>query len=207
MPKLIASWDDGTIADLKMADLMSKYQIETIFYWPTYISQIKKFAVTSSWLNPEQCQNIAKSFEIGSHSVSDKPMKKMTLPQITREIYESRKYLQDLTGQSINSFSYPKNSLSTLIKALIKGAEYTSARNLVIGNIQGTKDIHDIHCSVQIGIDRIEYRNLSWEKYADKLLSKCNDNSVFYIFGNSWDVESYNDWDNLETLIKKILGK
>lgn len=207
MPKLIASWDDGTIADLKMADLMSKYQIETIFYWPSYISQIKTFAVTSSWLNPQQCKDIANSFTIGSHSVSDKPMKKMTLPQITREIYDSKKYFQDLTGQNIDSFSYPKNSHNTLIKALLKGAGYTSARNLVIGNTQASKDVFDIHCSVQIGIDRIEYRNLSWEKYADQLLKKCNDNSVFYMFGNSWDVESYNDWENLETLIKKILGK
>lgn len=208
MPKLIASWDDGTIADLKMADLMLKYQIETKFYWPTYIKQAKDLAFTSSWLSPSQCQQIATNFEIGSHSVSDRPFKKMTLGQITREIHDSRKYLQDLTSQEITSFAYPKNSCNNLVKALLKGAGYTSARNIVVGNIKASQDLMDIHPTVQIGIDRVEYRNLSWELFAEKQLKSCKEeSSIFHIFGNAWDIESFNDWENLETLIKKILGK
>jgi hypothetical protein len=57
---------------------------------------------------------------------------------------------------------------------------------------------------VQIGIDRIEYFDKCWEYFADEMLEKIDNYDVFYIFGNSWDVESNNDWTALETLLKKI---
>ena len=40
--KITASWDDGTTADLKMAELMVKYVIPTIFYWPENIKESKQ---------------------------------------------------------------------------------------------------------------------------------------------------------------------
>lgn len=207
MAILITSWDDATIADMQMAELMQKYQIETTFYWPTYIKEYKNYAVTSSWLSPIQCKELAKTFKIGSYSVSKKSFKKLNLAQVTTEIHESKKYLEDLTGKEITDFAYPKNSQSNLVRALLQGAGYKTARTNAIGNIKACVDLYNIQPSVQVGIDRVEYRNVSWEIYSDQLLSKCNENSVFHIFGSSYDIESYNDWDNLETLIKKILGK
>lgn len=205
--KIISSWDDGTISDLKMAELMMKYDVPTIFYWPSYIQESKNLAMTSNWLNERECKEIASKFEIGSHSVNDKPMKKMQIAQISREINDSRKYWQDLTGQPINSFAYPKNSSNVLIKALLKGAGYTSARSLIVGFLMQGDDLYEQKCTVQIGIDRIEYQNKSWELFADEMISKSDESSVFHIFGNSWDIESFGDWENLENLLKRLTGR
>lgn len=205
--KIKASWDDGTISDLKMAELMMKYSIPTVFYWPSYIQESKNLAMTSNWLKEKECKEIASNFEIGSHSVHDKPMKKMQIAQISCEIHDSRKYFQDLTGQPINSFAYPKNSTNNLIKNLIRGAGYTSARSILVGFLSEGGDAFEMKCTVQIGIDRIEYQDKSWELFAEDMVSKANEDSVFHIFGNSWDIESFGDWNNLEALIKRWTGR
>ncbi len=205
--KIIASWDDGTVADLKMAELMQKYGIETTFYWPSSLSEGKNLAVIGSWLSEKQCKEISKSFKIGSHSITQKPMRKMDVGQISREINDSKKYLQDLTGQEIDSFAYPKESYNNMIAALLKGAGYKTARTYICGHIDPGPDAYHIQCTVQIGIDRIDYKNKSWEIFASEMHSKCKEDSVFHLFGNSWDVETYYDWNNLEDLLKLLTGK
>jgi peptidoglycan/xylan/chitin deacetylase (PgdA/CDA1 family) len=205
--KVIASWDDGTTADLKMAELMLKYDIPTIFYWPSYISRGNELAMTSSWLSEKQCKEIASQFEIGSHSVSDVSMKKMQISQISREINDSKKHWQDVTGQPINSFAYPKNSMNSLMKALLKGAGYTSARANFIGFLNSGDDPFESKCTVQIGMDRIDYNNKCWELFAEEMIAKANENSIFHIFGNPWDIETFGDWENLENLLKILTGR
>jgi len=201
---VLASWDDGSTADLKMAELMARYNVPTIFYWPSMLGKAKNMAMTSSWLTEKDCKEIASRFEIGSHSASHQAMSKMTIPQLGMEITDSRKHWQDLTWQEIKSFAYPKSSMNSLTKALIRGAGYESARTSIPGHLQPGDDPFAIQCTVQIGIDRIEYVDRCWEYFADDMLSKAEPNSVFYIFGNSWDVEAYNDWDALESLLMKI---
>lgn len=203
---ILASWDDGTTADLKMADLMAKYNIPTIFYWPSLIGKAKNMAMHSSWLAEKDCKEIAARFPIGSHSASHQPMSKMTIPQLAMEITDSRKYWQDFTGQEIESFAYPKNSINTMVKALLKGAGYKSARTSIPGHLSLGEDPFHIHCTVQVGIDRIEYVEKSWELFAEEMIEKADPTNTFYLFGNSWDVEAYNDWTALENLIKKLIN-
>jgi peptidoglycan/xylan/chitin deacetylase (PgdA/CDA1 family) len=199
--EVLASWDDGSTADLKMAELMAHYKIPTIFYWPSMLSKGKK---TSSSLTEQDCKEISKNFTIGSHSASGQSMKKMTIPQLSMEITDSKKNLQDLTGQEIESFAYPKKSISSLTKALVKGAGYKSARTNIVGHLKPGDDSFAIQCTVQIGIDRIEYKNKCWEYFADDMLSKIQPNETFHLFGNSWEVELYKDWSALEKLLIKL---
>lgn len=204
---VLASWDDGSKADLRMAELMAKYNIKTTFYWPSLLEKAKNMAFTSSWLSEKECKEIASRFTIGSHSVSHQPMSKMSIPQISIEINDSRRHWQDVTGQDIESFAYPKKSLNTLIKALVKGAGYKSARTSVPGLLSPGTDPYEIKCTVQVGIDRVEYRDKCWELFSDEMIAQADENSVFHLFGNSWDVEAFNDWENLEVLLKKLTGR
>lgn len=202
--KIISSWEDGSIFDFKMADLMKKYKIPTTFYWPSLLESAKVTFDSSKKLTPKDCKKLAKKFEIGSHGATHQSLSKMTIAQLGHEITESRKALQDLTGQEINSFAYPKKSINSLTKALVKGAGYKSARSNVPTHLNAGDDPFEIKCTVQVGIDRLEYDNKSWELFWEEMAEKADENSVFHIFGSSWDVEQYNDWDHLETLLKKL---
>lgn len=202
--KIISSWDDGSKSDLKIAELMSKYKIPTIFYWCAAMSKSKDVGNVQSWLTIEECKEIAKTFEIGSHSYTHQSLKKLSIPQLAMEITDSRKFWQDIVSQEINSFAYPKNSITSLSKALVKGAGYKSARSNIVGCLNAGSDQYKIECTIQIGIDRIEYKNKSWELFFDEMMEKITDDSIFHIFGNSCDIEKYNDWENFENFLKKL---
>lgn len=205
--KIIASWDEGNTYDNRVADLMIKYQIPTIFYWPSIILESKNFAFASSWLTIDECKKIANQFEIGSRGYSGRSFKKMNLEQISNEIGNSKKAIEDFTGKAIESYSYPKNSLNNVSKTLVKGNGYTNARTMYTGYLQNGIDKFEQNCTVQVAINKIEYNNISWLLYAEKMKNKADENSIFHFFGNSMDCETFYQWENLENMIKSLLGK
>lgn len=194
--EILASWDNGSQYDLKMSELMNKYSIKTVFFLPSSFKKDKQ-------MNEFEYKLLASNFEIGSCGSSQKPLKKMTIPQIAMEINGSRKILQDISNQEINKFAYPKNSISSLTSSLAKGAGYTSARTRIVGNLKQNEDFNK-NCTVQIGLDRIEYDNKCWELFSDELILQLNESSEFHLFGNSLDIENNNDWQNLELLLQKL---
>lgn len=204
---LLASWDDGAKTDLRMAELMQKYNIPTIFYWPSKLGNHKNTGKAKSFLSTEECKELSKNFEIGSHSMTHQFMNKLSIAKIANEIHESRKFWQDTTGQPIDSFAYPKNSLNSLTKALVKGAGYTNARTNNVGSLTPGDDLFSKKCTLQIALNRLEYNNKSWVLYADELMEKINADSIFHIFGCSWEVDVYKEWDRLEDLIKCLVAK
>jgi len=201
---LLASWDDGAKTDLRMAELMQKYNISCTFYWPSMLGSHKNRGKAKSFLTIDECKELAKSFEIGSHSMSHNFMNKLDIARISNEIHESRKFWQDCTGQSINSFAYPKDSLSNLTKTLVKGAGYTNARSSQVCSLTPGEDLFAKKCTLQIGINRLEYNNKSWVLFADEIMKQVTDDSVFHLFGCSWEIDAFNEWDRLEHLLKQL---
>jgi peptidoglycan/xylan/chitin deacetylase (PgdA/CDA1 family) len=197
--EILASWDDGSIYDMRMAELMKKYSIKTTFFIPAYI-----FSKPEGNLTKKNCEELSKDFEIGSHSFNHKAMKKMNVAQLMNEIKGSKDFLQNIIGKEIDEFAYPKDSFNALVKGLIKGARYKKARTSIPCWLDTGNDPFAIKCTVQVAIDRIEYKNNSWEKFARSILLKANETSTFHIFGSSKDVEKFNDWENLEVLIKEL---
>lgn len=204
---LLASWDDGAKTDLKMAELMKKYNVPTTFYWPALLGKHKNIGKAKSWLSIDECKELAKDFEIGSHSMTHQFMNNMDIARVTNEIHESKKRLQDITGQAINSFAYPKNSLSSLTKCLIKGGGYTNARTSGVGSLTPGDDPFAKKCTLQVALNRLEYNYKSWVLYAEEMLQAVKDDSVFHIFGCSWEVEEFKEWDRLEDLLKTLVAK
>lgn len=202
---LLASWDDGAKTDLRMAELMQKYSIPTIFYWPSALGRHKNAGKAKSWLSLEECKELANTFEIGSHSMTHQFMNKMDIARISNEINQSRKYWQDILGKAVDSFAYPKDSFSNLTRVLVKGAGYLNARTNKVGSLKLPDDPFDTACTVQIAFNRLEYDNKAWTLFANEMIEKSNENSVFHFFGNSWEVEEYQEWERLEDLIKRLV--
>lgn len=201
---LSASWDDGAKTDLRMAELMQKYNIPTIFYWPSKLGTHKNIGKAKSFLTIAECKELSNSFEIGSHSMTHQFMNKLSIAKVANEIHESRKFWQDCTGQAVESFAYPKNSLTSLTKALVKGAGYKNARTSMIGGLVPSEDKFETKCTLQVAINRLEYNNKSWVLFADEMIEKVTNDSVFHLFGCSWEVDAFGEWNRLEDLLKQL---
>ncbi len=123
--KVIASWDDAAVWDIRIAELMKKYSIPTIFYWPVNLEKSINVSRVGKFLTRNQCEEIAKEFEIGSHTVTHSFLTKIPLQSANHEIKESRKNLQEWLNQPINSFCYPRGYANTIIRMIVKNCGYT----------------------------------------------------------------------------------
>ena len=59
---ITTSWDDGHPLDLRIAELLTKYDLQGTFYVPLHNSR--------PTMSPAQIRELAGSFEIGAHTVN-----------------------------------------------------------------------------------------------------------------------------------------
>lgn len=203
--QVLSSWDDGTIEDLRIAELMSKYKIKTIFYWPAYPKVCNEPKGRQS-LNAEQRKEIAKDHEIGSHTLTHPLLTRIPLDRAIIEISNSKLMLEKELGKDVKKFSYPRGYTNTDLQQAVKNAGYESARGVQIGNIHPSENQYHTHPTVHVGYKRHEYGDMSWLEYAKALLEVAvrTEGSVYELFGHSWEVSKYDGWHDLEQLLKEI---
>lgn len=205
--KIIASFDDACVHDLRLAELMKKYDIPTTFYWPYELEKSKNVGRVKDFLTMQQCVDLSKEFEVGSHTVSHPHLTKINLKQARNEVFDSKKLWEDKLGKPITKLCYPRGYTNALIKMLAKNAGYKEARGTKVCHLTPGTDPFDVLTTLHVGIDRIEYNNRSWEIFAREMIQKATEDSVYHIMGHSWEIEQFGDWNNFETLLKELTGK
>lgn len=203
--KIKASFDDATIQDIRLAELMKKYDIETIFYWPVK-PELCNEPIGRVSLQPHHMDQISQEFEIGSHTISHPLLTRIPIEDARTEIIESRQMLQDRFGQDIESFCYPRGYSNPEIQEAVVEAGYSSARSTLIGYVHETENPYFEQTALHVACDRKEYAGLSWLEYGHKILEIARQvpDSVFHFFGHSWEIDKNNAWDDLESLLKEL---
>lgn len=201
--KIKATWDDGCVHDLRVAELMRKYGINTVFYWPYHLEKSKNVGRVGKFLSMAQCKELGKEFPVGSHTVTHNHLTKITVKQARNEIFDSKKLWEDALGKPVTSLCYPRGYANTMIKILVKNAGYEDARSTAVGHLQPGEQYFQA-TTVHVGVDRVEYKGKCWEMFAREMLEKCTEDSTYHLFGHSWEIEAANDWDNLEGLLKEL---
>ncbi|MCX6750242.1 MAG: polysaccharide deacetylase family protein, partial [Candidatus Pacearchaeota archaeon] len=97
------SWDDGHKLDLRLAKLLKKYNIKGTFYISPRNREFKK----EDLLTDKEIIELSKDFEIGAHTMTHPRLTKVSEEEAFKEILESKRYLEKLTGKEIKSFCYP----------------------------------------------------------------------------------------------------
>lgn len=83
------------------------------------------------FMTPNQVKDIAqKGHEIAGHTVTHADLTTLSQANINTEIKNSKTYLQNLTGKTVNAFAYPYGALNATVKNLLSQAGYTSARGV-----------------------------------------------------------------------------
>lgn len=147
------SWDDGHVLDLRLAELLKKYNLHGTFY----ISPHNREFPQELLLNNEQIIRLSQDFEVGGHTMthpilfSDKKIAiyrlirswlqkngrretklvpRIPLAEARQEIKESKEYLEHLLKKDILSFCYPDGRNNAEIQSLVKEAGYIYARTV-----------------------------------------------------------------------------
>lgn len=207
MISITASFDDGSIFDLRTADLMQRYNIQTTFYIPV---NWRKYLIQKGIepLGEDDAHSIAKDFVIGSHGVDHHLLTKVDHNTIVHEVVESRKALQDMFGQPITKFCYPRGYYDDRVRQIVKDAGYSSARTVRVGFLGVPEDPLQTDTAVHVGYDRKEYKT-DWLTYAETLLARAVEQSAyrpvrFHFWGHSEEINRNNQWERFEKFLKQV---
>lgn len=205
-----ASFDDGAKEDLRLAELMIKYDIDDVMFYLPAEWQTHNLQLGREPLSLQDVNDLTSEFEIGSHTITHPLLTRIPLVDAEYEIVESKRILNQLLGFDVESFCYPRGYANPDIKELVRN-NYESARNTLIGTLEASDDAVWESTTVHAGGKRRkEYENTTWLEEGLRLLkdaiamSQDGKDPIYHIFGHSWELTRERGWDDLELLLKEI---
>lgn len=127
-PKTLAiTFDDGYKDNYTYAfPILKKYHLPaTLFIIVREVGRLQNDRL--SWNQIQEMQD-SGIFSIGSHGIGPDPLFKMPSEvQLWREIFDSRKILEERLGRAVTLFSYPEGMFDAKIRQLVIEAGYRAA--------------------------------------------------------------------------------
>jgi peptidoglycan/xylan/chitin deacetylase (PgdA/CDA1 family) len=117
---IILSFDDGTISDRRLVQLMNEYALKGTFHLNSNKLD------TKDYLTKEEVKCLFLGHEVSVHSANHPGLSGMSKIDIINEVIEDRKELEKLTGNIIRGMAYPFGSYDNLVVETISdlGIEY-----------------------------------------------------------------------------------
>ena len=95
-------------------------------------------------------RRLAESHEVGSHSVTHSFMTSMPMGECLREMKESKRELEELTGERVTVFAFPYGDENSKLKRLVHFAGYLSARGARQNQYTLPTSVYDINVSLEV---------------------------------------------------------
>jgi peptidoglycan-N-acetylglucosamine deacetylase len=218
------SWDDGHHLDIRLANILNRYGISGTFYIPL---SYDRFPV----MTKEQMRALlTMGMEIGSHTLTHTNLAKLRKDQVIYELAESKKILEDMLGEQVFSFCYPKGKFNRMVRSCVVETGYKLARTTLAFRTDMPFDPfrmpvscqffpHACNISIRHGLKEGNLRGLmNWyrfwkmERNLIKLLELLlrhilNYGGVMHIWGHSWELEKFRLWEIFEEALRCIANR
>jgi len=216
---ITTSWDDGHPLDLKLAGLLRRYDISATFYIPIDNGE-------RECMNPDEIREIGESFDIGGHTYHHVNLPRVSIKEREKEIVESKRRLEEITGRELLSFCYPYGRFNDQVISIVKEAGFIGARTtksltrsikdpFKMGTTVHAKDwwfapyIKHSLASQDLKLFGFMLKNSlffkGWDRIAIESLDFVIENGgVWHLWGHSWEIDAHNDWGRLEEVLLKI---
>jgi len=207
------SWDDGHKLDIKLAALLSRYDIKATFY---ICPEDREFPAADR-LTPVEIRELAKNFEIGAHTLTHPHLDRLDTAAARREISGSKERLESIVGKPVRSFCYPYGDYNEETKRLVRETGFSRARSVERFVTRGSDPL-----AIGTSVDTFDHRRdgmmsllrLSgnrpwkiprlhrWDNLAKIMFAQARAHGeVFHLWGHSWEIEAHNDWQRLEAFL------
>ena len=222
-PRLVltTSWDDGHPLDLRVADLLAKYDLKGTFYIPCENQ--------GDILPARQIGELAKTFEVGAHTVHHVPLTSVADALAREEILGSKRNIEEITGKPCRIFCFPMGQFEKRHLSMLRDAGFTAARTvelLSLDSPRNTNGVALIPTTVQAYshptaaywkncLKRFKLKNLqyiqrfgtvrAWEATAISILESARKRGgVFHLWGHSSEIQECGEWEGLERVFSMM---
>lgn len=223
MKIITTSWDDGSKEDLKLADILDKYNLQATFYIPKKNNE-------RSVISEHQIKVLAERFEIGGHTLNHIFLTRVPPATQKQEIEGCYKWINEVLGYAPKSFCAPNGLYNNAILQMVKNAGFIHLRTTHLLNLKGittNSTLPLMHTTIQMYqhskytyfkhlIKRRKIGALiSWlSMYSENEILKLtekkldsirkNQTGCFHLWGHSWEIEQYHLWNKLEAVLKLL---
>ena len=221
-PRIVTtSWDDGDLADLKVAELLRSRGIGGTFYVP--ITPYRERPLERAELRALSSQG----FEIGAHGFSHKLLWRLPAKELAGEVAPCKPILEDIVGTPVRMFCYPCGRYDSNVVGALKEAGYCGARTVRMLATRPDFDPFEMPTTVQIfPHPRSDYlRNVArarkleglqvyltqrarlgnWLELGKRLFDDVLKNGgIWHLYGHSWEVDALDLWDDLGAILDHV---
>lgn len=182
------SFDDGSIDDLHVVELLLAYNFVGTFYIPN-----------TTALSPATIKSISDcGMIIGGHTVSHPDdMKRLSNDKQFREIFDNKCWLEKITGKKVTKFAYPSGRFNHTTIAAAKKAGMKQARKTGWGNIRKPYDKFRICPTVFIHPNITKFNGMLWHEFGEKKFFEKGAN-YHHVWGHATDIDQYKMWNEFE---------
>lgn len=126
------SFDDGYLDNLHFA---APILIERGIPFTVFVSSLFVQEQRSGFLSPKDLRELAElpGVVIGAHGRTHVPLVRCDDLTLARELVDSKKYLEDITGRPVSTMSYPYGSVDRRVRDAVSSAGYQLAACSHIG--------------------------------------------------------------------------
>lgn len=203
---LTLSYDDGTIHDRKLVQLMNKYGIRGTFNLNSGLFSQKEQKVIDgvetdrSRIDAEEVKDLYKGHEVASHTVNHPSLTAIPSNMGAAEVIKDRKNLEELTGELVRGFAYPYGTYNETVEEILSACGIEYARTVVSTD------------SFELPQDFLEWHPTCHHdspKLMELARQFCESNDgntrLFYLWGHSYEFAQNNNWQMLEDFFQCIL--
>lgn len=133
---VVLTFDDGyrNMYDIVFPLLLARDMQATFFLYPS------KFNTPTGLTTEMVAEMAAKGMEIGSHTYSHSDLTKISSAQMKKELEDSKRVLEEITGRPINFLCYPSGRFDQKVIEKSKEGGYLAAVTTQMGKASPTQD-------------------------------------------------------------------
>ncbi len=223
---ITTSWDDGDVLDVKLASLLDKYGVKGTFF--IALNQKNR-------LSDNEIVAISKKHEIGAHTMDHSLLTEISAGEATKQIAQSKNYLEKIIGKQIKMFAYPAGDYNASVIDIVRSCGFAGARTTKDWFWGLSYNAFEIPTSLHVyphlfrsdgsGIRarlRPLFHNLpkiiryrlrpasvfSLRNLAFAMFDRAYEGGgIFHIWGHSWEIEKYKMWEDLEKVLKYMSSR
>lgn len=225
-PRIVTtSWDDGDVCDFRLVEMLRARNLLATFYIPISGHH------GSRALGPSEIQAmVSEGFEIGAHGFSHLVLPRCTNEVIIHEVETSKQCLEDILGNEVRMFAYPRGRYSNAAIRFIKRAGYAGARTTEMLARGLNYDPYRMPTTVHAFphskpayvrntaraahlartwryLTRLRRAN-TWVDLAKVLFdSTLEEGGVFHLYGHSWEIDELGLWGDLAEVLDYVSNR
>ena len=198
------TYDDGALQDERLVSLLNRYGIKGTFNLNSQLMEQEFEWVHENGMVvkrlPTRAVGLYQGHEIASHTLTHPYMYALSREEIMHQLTRDKKNLEAMTGEVVAGFAVPFDYYSDLIAECVKecGFEYGRMSEASDSYVPWQDPYHWrtglFHLSAEL------------DDFVEGFFKTEQELALCQIVGHSYDLDAWNLWEKLESILSKIAG-